>query len=279
MNGWDEGHPAWWLNLEATPDAVVRLAGQTPRPVRARAAAGEERERLWQRWAAIDRDLDAYAAGGRPRRPWSFSSLATKPPEPGRNREAPRRAPRLASSMKAGRRSDHWLRRKPEMTTKCCQDRVRRLQLGGAGRHEGARRRAAADRPERTGPSKKADGCRRSSTGSRRWHRRIGARRARARGVTANAPELTTKTWYGMPAYANADGKIVIFFQDAGKPSYRYSTLGFQDTANSTTATFGRRPTHSDSGAPPWRSSTSSWRSPRSPDCGAIPSSVVIQAT
>ncbi|MGZ8744457.1 MAG: iron chaperone [Nocardioides sp.] len=50
--------------------------------------------------------------------------------------------------------------------------------------------------------------------------------------VTANAPELTPKTWYGMPAYADADGKVVIFFQDAGKVSYRYSTLGFQDTAN-----------------------------------------------
>ena len=50
--------------------------------------------------------------------------------------------------------------------------------------------------------------------------------------VTANAPDLTPKTWYGMPAYANADGKVVIFFQDAGKFSYRYSTLGFQDTAN-----------------------------------------------
>ncbi|HEX6920653.1 MAG TPA: hypothetical protein VF314_10515 [Actinomycetes bacterium] len=50
--------------------------------------------------------------------------------------------------------------------------------------------------------------------------------------VTGAAPELTPKTWYGMPAYANADGKVVIFFQDAGKFSYRYSTLGFQDTAN-----------------------------------------------
>jgi uncharacterized protein YdhG (YjbR/CyaY superfamily) len=50
--------------------------------------------------------------------------------------------------------------------------------------------------------------------------------------VTATAPELMPKTWYGMPAYANEDGKIVIFFQDAGKFSYRYSTLGFQDTAN-----------------------------------------------
>ena len=50
--------------------------------------------------------------------------------------------------------------------------------------------------------------------------------------VTATAPQLSPKTWYGMPAYADADGKIVIYFRDAGKFSYRYSTLGFQDTAN-----------------------------------------------
>jgi len=50
--------------------------------------------------------------------------------------------------------------------------------------------------------------------------------------VTTNAPQLSPKTWYGMPAYANADGKPVIFFQDSGKFNYRYSTLGFQDTAN-----------------------------------------------
>ena len=50
--------------------------------------------------------------------------------------------------------------------------------------------------------------------------------------VTGTAPELSPKTWYGMPAYANADGKIVLFFQDAGKFNYRYSTLGFQDAAN-----------------------------------------------
>jgi uncharacterized protein YdhG (YjbR/CyaY superfamily) len=50
--------------------------------------------------------------------------------------------------------------------------------------------------------------------------------------VTATAPELSPKTWYGMPAYANADGKVVIFFQDSGKFNYRYSTLGFQDAAN-----------------------------------------------
>jgi uncharacterized protein YdhG (YjbR/CyaY superfamily) len=50
--------------------------------------------------------------------------------------------------------------------------------------------------------------------------------------VTATAPELSPKTWYGMPAYANEDGKVVLFFQDSGKFNYRYSTLGFQDAAN-----------------------------------------------
>ena len=50
--------------------------------------------------------------------------------------------------------------------------------------------------------------------------------------VTATAPQLSPKTWYGMPAYANADDKVVLFFQDSGKFKYRYSTLGFQDTAN-----------------------------------------------
>jgi len=61
MNGWGEGDPAWWLNLEAHPDTVVRLAGQHPRPVRARSAVGDERERLWQRWVAGDPQMDAYS--------------------------------------------------------------------------------------------------------------------------------------------------------------------------------------------------------------------------
>ena len=50
--------------------------------------------------------------------------------------------------------------------------------------------------------------------------------------VTSTAPQLDPKTWYGMPAYANEAGKVVVFFQDSGKFSYRYSTLGFQDQAN-----------------------------------------------
>ena len=50
--------------------------------------------------------------------------------------------------------------------------------------------------------------------------------------VTAAAPDLSPKTWYGMPAYADADGKIIVFFQNSGKFNYRYCTLGFQDAAN-----------------------------------------------
>jgi deazaflavin-dependent oxidoreductase (nitroreductase family) len=61
MNGWDEGHPSWWLNLEAHPDAVVRLTGARARPVRARRAVGDERDRLWQRWVAIEPQQDDYA--------------------------------------------------------------------------------------------------------------------------------------------------------------------------------------------------------------------------
>ena len=49
--------------------------------------------------------------------------------------------------------------------------------------------------------------------------------------ITANAPSLWPKTWYGMPAYAR-DGKIVCFFQSADKFNARYATLGFNDTAN-----------------------------------------------
>lgn len=50
--------------------------------------------------------------------------------------------------------------------------------------------------------------------------------------VKANAPALMPKTWYGMPAYAKQDGKIVCFFQSAAKFNARYATFGFNDTAN-----------------------------------------------
>jgi uncharacterized protein YdhG (YjbR/CyaY superfamily) len=50
--------------------------------------------------------------------------------------------------------------------------------------------------------------------------------------VKKAAPDLTPKTWYGMPAYANKDGKVVVFFRDAGKFKERYSMLGFNEAAN-----------------------------------------------
>jgi uncharacterized protein YdhG (YjbR/CyaY superfamily) len=50
--------------------------------------------------------------------------------------------------------------------------------------------------------------------------------------VTATAPALWPKTWYGMPAYANDEGKVVCFFQSAQKFNARYATFGFNDTAN-----------------------------------------------
>jgi deazaflavin-dependent oxidoreductase (nitroreductase family) len=60
MNGWAEAEPAWWLNLREHPDATVDLV-DGPRAVRARAAEGEERARLWAGWKDVGDDVDAYA--------------------------------------------------------------------------------------------------------------------------------------------------------------------------------------------------------------------------
>lgn len=60
MNGWGPGEPAWWLNLQATPRAHVELTDGAHTVV-ARAATGDERDRLWERWREIDENLDAYA--------------------------------------------------------------------------------------------------------------------------------------------------------------------------------------------------------------------------
>ena len=75
MNGWGAAEPAWWLNVQAAPEAVVQLAGGIRREVRARPALGEERERLWQRWRELDEDLDSYAA----RRPRETAVVVFEP--------------------------------------------------------------------------------------------------------------------------------------------------------------------------------------------------------
>ena len=74
MNGWGDGEPAWWLNLQAHPDVRADLP-DGPRLVHGRAARGEERERLWDRWRQIDRHLDAYAA----RRPKETAVVVLEP--------------------------------------------------------------------------------------------------------------------------------------------------------------------------------------------------------
>lgn len=60
MNGWAEAEPAWWLNLQAHPDATAETVDGT-KAVRGRAAIGEERSRLWGKWREMGDDVDAYA--------------------------------------------------------------------------------------------------------------------------------------------------------------------------------------------------------------------------
>ena len=62
MNGWGAAEPAWWLNLQAHPEAAVELARGMRREVLGRAAVGPERDQLWQRWRETDDNLDGYAA-------------------------------------------------------------------------------------------------------------------------------------------------------------------------------------------------------------------------
>jgi uncharacterized protein YdhG (YjbR/CyaY superfamily) len=95
------------------------------------------------------------------------------------------------------------------------------------------KKRAAELRAEAKSESKKADGLKAllDSIAQMAPEDRALAERVHM-AVTAAAPELFAKTWYGMPAYANAEGKIVVFFKDAGKFKYRYSTLGFEDAAS-----------------------------------------------
>ena len=62
MNGWGTPEPAWWLNLQAHPEAVVELAGRIRREVAGRAAVGSEHERLWERYREVDHNLDGFAA-------------------------------------------------------------------------------------------------------------------------------------------------------------------------------------------------------------------------
>lgn len=85
MNGWGAPEPAWWLNLQAHPDATAQTKDGT-RVVRAHCAVGDERTRLWARWAEIDRNLESYAA----RRPSETAVVVLEPA--GRGPESPQDA-------------------------------------------------------------------------------------------------------------------------------------------------------------------------------------------
>jgi F420H(2)-dependent quinone reductase len=75
MNGWGPAEPAWWLNLQATPDATIELAGGEEREIHGRAAVGEDRDRLWQRWREFDEKLDSWST----RRPRETAVVILEP--------------------------------------------------------------------------------------------------------------------------------------------------------------------------------------------------------
>ena len=79
MNGWGEAEPAWWLNMQAHPEVAV-VTPDGSHQARGRAAVGEERDRLWEKWREIDTNLDQYAA----RRPSETAVVVLEPvPEQG----------------------------------------------------------------------------------------------------------------------------------------------------------------------------------------------------
>ncbi len=102
-----------------------------------------------------------------------------------------------------------------------------------AEEHAAMKERAAELRAEGKTGAKKADGLQAvlDSIAKMASEDRVLAERVHMT-VAANAPGLSPKTWYGMPAYANPDGKVVFCFKNAGKFSTRYSTLEFQDAAH-----------------------------------------------
>ena len=110
-----------------------------------------------------------------------------------------------------------------------------KTESGGFSADERAamKQRAAELRAEGKNGAKKADGLQAvlDSIAKMTADDRALAERVHVT-VTATAPDLSPKTWYGMPAYANADGKVVLSLKNSGKFGQRYSTLEFQDSAH-----------------------------------------------
>jgi uncharacterized protein YdhG (YjbR/CyaY superfamily) len=108
-------------------------------------------------------------------------------------------------------------------------------EAGGFSAEERAAMKARAQelRAEGRGGAKKADGLQAllDAIAKMTPEDRVLAERVHVT-VTAAAPDLLPKTWYGMPAYTNADGKVVVAVKNAGKFGQRYTTMEFQDPAH-----------------------------------------------
>jgi uncharacterized protein YdhG (YjbR/CyaY superfamily) len=108
-------------------------------------------------------------------------------------------------------------------------------ESGGFSAQERAamRERAAELRAEGKNGAKKADGLQAllDAIAKMTEEDRVVAERVHVT-VTTHAPDLAPKTWYGMPAYANADGKVVLSLKNSAKFGQRYSSLEFQDSAH-----------------------------------------------
>jgi uncharacterized protein YdhG (YjbR/CyaY superfamily) len=148
-----------------------------------------------------------------------------------RNREAPAAPAVLAWTQLAGAAPGLWAQ-KGEVTMP-----AKSSQTGSGGftaaERAAMQQRAAELRAEGKQGAKKADGLQAvlDAIAKMTPEDRALAERVHAT-VTATAPNLSPKTWYGMPAYTNAEGKVVVSFKNSGKFSTRYSTLEFQDAAN-----------------------------------------------
>jgi uncharacterized protein YdhG (YjbR/CyaY superfamily) len=120
--------------------------------------------------------------------------------------------------------------RKPARTT---TTRGKETEGFSAEERAAMKQRAAELRAEGKQGAKKADGLEAllDSIAKMAPEDRAVAERIHAT-VSATAPELSPKTWYGMPAYVDAEGKVVVSFKNAGKFKTRYSTLEFQDAAS-----------------------------------------------
>src|SRR5919107_2078748 len=107
-------------------------------------------------------------------------------------------------------------------------------EAGGFSAEERAAMQARAEelRAEGRGGAKKADGLQAllDAIAKMTPEDRALAERVHVT-VTATAPDLLPKTWYGMPAYTNADGKVILSLKNSGKFGQRYSSLEFQDSA------------------------------------------------